>query len=109
MADPPDRGATERSVPGGGPVRRRWLRPALVGVAVVAVAVAAAFANIALLGAVGEDRIGQLRPLDPSLTDTRGITATAPVLGGLVPPTDDDDGSSGRGRGGGHSGGSDDD
>ncbi len=109
MADPPDRGATESKARGGGPGRRRWLRPALIGIAVVAVAVVAAGANIALLGAVGEDRIGLLRPVDPTLANTRGITATAPDLTGLAPPADDDDGSSGRGRGRGRSGESDDD
>ena len=86
------------------PRRRRWLRPALIGVAVVAVAVAATFANVALLGAVGEDRIGRLRPVDPSLTSVRA--PSAPTVGEpgitLVTPStigDGDDGSSGHGRG----------
>ena len=103
------------SAPGA---RRRWLRPALVGVAVVAVAVAAAFANVALLGSVGEDRIGRLRPVDPTLSSARGattaprtVTTTAATPATVAPTTtdDDDDDSSGRGRGRGRSGDSDDD
>lgn len=90
------------SAPGA---RRRWIRPALVGVAVVAVAVAAAFANVALLGSVGEDRIGRLRPVDPSLTAARQET-TAPAPAAAT-TTDDDEDHSGRGRG--RSGDSDDD
>ncbi len=94
------------SAPG---VRRRWLRPALVGVAVVAVAVAAAFANVALLGSVGEDRIGRLRPVDPTLTAARQET-TAPAPAAVAPTATDGDGDhSGRGRGRGRSGDSDDD
>lgn len=79
-------------------VRRRWLRPALVGVAVVAVAVAAAFANVALLGAVGEDRIGRLRPVDPTLSAVARET-TAPAPATVAPTTTDEDDHSGRGRG----------
>lgn len=90
--------------------RRRWLRPALVGIAVVAVAVAAAFANVALLGSVGEDRIGRLRPVDPTLSATRqATTAPAPAPPAAAPASTDDDDHSGRGRGRGGSDDSDDD
>lgn len=100
--------------------RRRWLRPALVGALVLVVAAAAAFANVALLGAVGEDRIGRLRPVDPGLSATlgtapAGATSTGAVTVAPAPAvtapivTDGDDDGSRRGRGRGRSGDSDDD
>lgn len=86
--------------------RRRWVRPALVGVVVVAVAAAAAFANVALLGAVGEDRIGKLRPVDPTLatlgTAPVAATTTAPATTTTAPVTtkaDDDHHDDGDGHG----------
>jgi hypothetical protein len=75
------------------------------------VAVAAAFANVALLGSVGEDRIGRLRPVDPTLSGTRQATtapAPAPAPAAAPASTDADD-HSGRGRGRGRSGGDSDD
>lgn len=90
--------------------RRRWMRPALMS---VAVAVAAAFANVALLGSVGEDRIGRLRPVDPTQSSARQTTTTpapqttatpaprttatpAPQATPAPTTTDDDDDSSGH-------------
>lgn len=58
---------------------RRWRTPVAVGVAVVAIALAAAFANIALLGSAGEDRLGRLSPV-------------ATPAGGTAPAATDDDG-----------------
>ena len=54
---------------------RRWRTPVGIGVAVVALAVAAAFANVALLGSAGEDRLGHLRPVSAQAPAT-----TAPAL-----------------------------
>lgn len=56
--------------------RRRWLRPLLVGLAVLLVAAVAAAANMALLDAAGEDRLGHLRPVDPALGRTAGTAAS---------------------------------
>ena len=113
-------------VPPGG-----WRRALLVGAAVVAIAAVAVFANLALLDATGEDRLGRLNQGDPTLTAstaraattgprpvrtaTRARTATAaPTTAGT--DTDDDDrsgsggggdsgdDSSGRGRGRGRGG-----
>ena len=53
-----------------------WRRALLVGAAVVAVAAVAVFANLSLLDATGEDRLGRLDQGDPSLT---GTTAPAAV------------------------------
>lgn len=73
--------------------------------AVAAIAIAAAFANVALLGSTGEDRLGRLRAVDSSLTTGTGATP-APAVTTTVPRppvttapgarTDD----SGRGPGG---------
>jgi hypothetical protein len=81
----------------------------LVGAAVVAVAVAAAFANVALLGSVGEDRIGRLRPVDPTLSGARQATTAPAPAPAAAPASADDDDHSGRGRGRGRSGGDSDD
>lgn len=47
----------------------RLLRgPVMIAALVIAVAICAAFANVALLGSTGEDRLGRLSPVDPSLS-----------------------------------------
>ena len=56
-----------------------WRRALLVGAAVVAVAAVAVFANLALLDATGEERLGRLNQGDPALTGTTAPAAvTAP-------------------------------
>lgn len=81
---------------------RRWRAPVVIGLAVVAVAVGAAFANVALLGSTGEDRLGRLSPVDPALTSTGPSTVTAPPAATTTPGDDHggSSGGSGRGRGG---------
>ena len=85
-----------------------WRRALLVGAAVVAVAAVAVFANLALLDATGEERLGRLNQGDPALTGTtapaavaaprpartatRARTATAPPAATTV-DTDDHSGS----------------
>jgi hypothetical protein len=96
-----------------------WRRALLVGLAVVAVATAAVFANLALLDAAGEERLGRLNQSDPSLTAaTAPAGATAPRTAGAATTapattapsttvaTDTDDHS---GRGGGDDDHDDDD
>jgi hypothetical protein len=93
----------------------RWRRVALVALAVVIVAAGAALANLQLLDAAGEDRLGHLRPVDAALSrgatdDTSagaapsatGTTAGEPLVearGGR--PDGDDRGARAPGRGGG--------
>lgn len=73
-----------------------------VALAVIAIAVAAAFANIALLGSAGEDRLGRLLPVSgqadsahAAATDDDGmggdavIPGSAITGGGAVTTTDD--------------------
>lgn len=103
---------------------RRWRTPAGVAAAVIAIAVAAAFANVALLGSTGEERLGRLRPVDSALTTPRDTTtgdgetviapATTTAPTGGTTSTDDsaspgDDSGRGRGRGRGGDDDGDDD
>ena len=54
-----------------GPSRwRRWRGPVTIGLAVIVLAIAAALANVALLGSTGDDRIGHLRPVGSTLPTT---------------------------------------
>jgi hypothetical protein len=75
-----------------GPSRwRRWRGPVTIGLAVIVLAIAAALANVALLGSTGDDRIGHLRPVGSTPSTTVASPVTPP------PPTttdrdhDDDD------------------
>jgi hypothetical protein len=93
---------------------RRLRRVALVALAVAAIAAGATVANMALLGSVGEERIGRLRPVDATLSRAEGTTNPAPSA-----TADDDhpassaestgDERSGMGRGPGRRGDGDDD
>ena len=56
----------------------RWRRPVTIGLAVIALAIGAALANVALLGSAGDDRLGHLRPVDSTLPTTRPSLATPP-------------------------------
>jgi hypothetical protein len=67
---------------------RRWRAPVSIGLVVVAVAVAAAFTNVALLGSAGEDRLGKLSPVDAGLSTTepeRTVTAPPPTTAVTTP------------------------
>jgi hypothetical protein len=60
---------------------RRLRGPVAIGLAVIALAIAAALANVALLGSAGDDRLGHLHPVDFAAPPTRASTAAPP------PPT----------------------
>ncbi len=63
-----------------GPSRwRRWRGPVTIGLAVIVLAIAAALANVALLGSTGDNRIGHLRPV--------GSTPSTTVASPVPPPT----------------------
>jgi hypothetical protein len=47
-----------------------------IGLAVIVLAIAAALANVALLGSTGDDRVGHLRP----------VGSTLPTIGPSAPP-----------------------
>lgn len=97
----------------------RWRRTAAFAVVVLAIAVGAVIANMALLGATGEDELGRLRPVDPALTARPTTTAPARVLTTTTgarpvtaPPattTEADDHGGDRNHGGGHDRHGDDD
>lgn len=57
---------------------RRWRGPVAIGLAVIALAIGAALANVALLGSAGDDRLGHLRPVDVAAPTTRASTAVPP-------------------------------
>jgi hypothetical protein len=63
---------------------RRWRGPVTIGLAVIVLAIAAALANVALLGSTGDDRIGHLRPVGSTLSTTVASPVTPPA------PTDSD-------------------
>jgi hypothetical protein len=73
--------------------------PVSIGLAVVILAVAAALANVALLGSAGEDRLGRLRPVESGLTTTTDEAVTAPVTttGPSIVPTRTDEADHPRG------------
>jgi hypothetical protein len=73
---------------------RRWRRALLVGLAVLVVAAGAVAANLSLLAAAGEDRLGRLRPVEPELERPAAPVRTVPV-----PSRPDDDRGGGRGPG----------
>jgi hypothetical protein len=61
-----------------------------VGVAVVALAIAAAFANVALLSSTGEDRIGRLSPVAAVVAVGAAPASPAPVDHGARRPLHDE-------------------
>ena len=62
-----------------GPSRwRRWRGPLTIGLAVIVLAIAAALANVALLGSTGDDRVGHLRPVGSTLPTTGPSTPPPP-------------------------------
>jgi hypothetical protein len=73
---------------------RRWRRALLVGLAVVVVAAGAVAANLSLLTAAGEDRLGRLRPVQPELERPAGPGRAVPA-----PTRPDDDRGGERGPG----------
>ena len=75
---------------------RRWRTPVTIAIAVIVLAISAAFANVALLGSAGEDRLGRLRPVDPHLSTTAGATVAVPSQA----TTNDADGDHAEPRGG---------
>jgi hypothetical protein len=74
-----------------GPSRwRRWRGPLTIGLAVIVLAIAAALANVALLGSTGDDRIGHLRPVGSTLSTTVVSPVTSPPPATTDPERDRD-------------------
>jgi hypothetical protein len=88
---------------------RRWRRPVTIGLAVIALAIAAALANVALLGSAGEDRLGHLRPVDSTLSTPRTSTAATPPPATTIDADGDHAESPGDGQARGRVGGGDGD